>query len=1064
MAALLLFLSGFSALVYQVLWTRELGLFFGHTVYAVSAVLTAFMGGLALGSQVSGRLIPKVRSPLQAYGWLELGIAAAGALFWLLPPLLDPIYRLLYESLSTHFYAFNLARCALAIGILLIPATLMGATLPAVSAWQSEGGRAAAAVGGLYAANTFGATAGSLAAGFLLIERLGVVETQAVAAAVNAAVGVVALIVGHRSPVLPTNPPTAGHVESNGVDRGGSRSRGSRAKILPATNVNAGADRFLLGVMALSGFTALAYEVVWTRGLVFHVGTTTHAFTSMLAVYLLGLAGGSFVSARLIDRVRHVPRALANLQLAIGACCALSLVVLDRTAPHINELIPPDASWASLLTSSVLKAAITMLVPTFLFGAMFPVALRLTPSWRPVAARVGRLYAANTWGSLAGAMAAGFILIPLLGIRQTLFFCATINVALALLSDRALHAVVAQPARESIRPALWWTVATAGVVLVAGFGALRLGTSLHRTQGSEQLVYYAEGNTATVSVIREVGGTKTLYIDKVPVAATDPIMLTDQKTLAHLPMLLHSDPRRVLTVGFGSGGASWSFARYDRLESIDCVEIDPAVFGAAPHLEESNHAVWRDPRFRLIIEDARSYLAYTKQQYDIISTDCTDLRYKTNANLYTTDYFGLCRRRLRPNGMVVVWMPLGGLDEDVFKMALRTFRTVFPHATLWYLTNYPTHYALLVGSVEPLRIDVARAIERLTEPDVRRDLAEIGLSAPAKIFASLVLNEQAYAAFVGDGPINSDRHPYLEFLAPRRAYRFALSQNLSALAARRSDIEPWLIHRSGDPDDLLPSLRRAARAAPALLSGHATYQRGTFEYASALNEYRRAAALDPSDPSIPALIDLVESTRAMWMREFDERGRKGETTVEERVRLGSLYREAGRVSEAIAVLADVVAVASTNSPARRELAAALAADGQIDRAITEYEASLTLAPDSAEAHNDVGLLYLARRDYARAEAAFASAARLDPESAAAFHNLGLVHSARGEVAGAEAAYRDALTRDRRLVEAWGNLAALLASTNRRQEAIAALEALLDIDPDVEVARRMLAELGGGSEP
>lgn len=1061
-AALLLFLSGFSALVYQVLWTRELGLFFGHTVYAVSAVLTAFMGGLALGSQVSGHLIPRVRSPLQAYGWLELGIAAAGALFWLLPPMLDPIYRLLYESLSTHFYVFNLARCSLAIGILLIPATLMGATLPAMSAWQAEDGHAAPAVGRLYAANTIGATAGCLAAGFLLIERLGVVETQVVAAAINAAVGLAALAVGHRSRVSVTRPITADFVKESEVARGGARSAGSPARALPVTDINAGADRLLLGVMALSGFTALAYEVVWTRGLVFHVGTTTHAFTSMLAVYLLGLAAGSFVSARRIERVRHPPRALANLQLAIGACCATSLVVLDRFAPLINELTPPDASWSSLLTSSVLKAAITMLVPTFLFGAMFPVALRLSPSWRPVAARVGRLYAANTWGSLAGAMAAGFILIPFLGIRQTLFLCATINVALALLSALALHAPVAQPAPGSTRRSLWWTAATAGVVLVAAFGALTLGTPLHQTQGSERLVYYAEGNTATVSVIREVGGTKTLYIDKVPVAATDPIMLTDQKTLAHLPMLLHPDPRRVLTVGFGSGGASWSFARYDRLESIDCVEIDPAVFGAAPHLEESNHAVWHDPRFRLIIEDARSYLAYTKQQYDIISTDCTDLRYKTNANLYTTDYFGLCRRRLRPNGMVVVWMPLGGLDDDAFRMALRTFRNVFPHATLWYLTNYPTHYALLVGSVEPLRIDVARALERLREPDVGRDLAEIGLSEPAKIFTSLLLDEQAYAAFVGDGPINSDHHPYLEFLAPRRAYRFALSQNLSALAGRRSEVERWLVNRPGDAD-LRASVRRAARAAPALLSGHAIYQRGTFEYAAALNEYRRAAALDPSDLSIPALINLVESTRAMWMQEYGERGRQGETTADERVQLGSLYREAGRLVEAIATLADVVASESTNPAARRELAAALAADGQIDRALAEYEASLTLAPDSAESHNDVGLLYLRRRDYARAEAAFRSAARLDPKSAAAFHNLGLVHSARGEGAGAEAAYRNAIARDGRMVEAWGNLAALLASTNRRLEAIASLKALLEIDPEVEVAQRMLAELSGGTE-
>lgn len=1045
MASLFLFFSGFSALVYQVLWTRELGLFFGHTIYAVSAVLTAFMGGLALGSHVGGRLLSRVRSPLQVYGWLELAIGIAGLLFWLLPPLLDPLYRFLYESLSARFYFFNLARFAMATGILLVPACLMGATLPAISAWRADRGRLAPSVGTLYAANTFGAAAGALAAGFILIERLGVVETQVLAAVVNGLVGVAAICVGRRAMVSSTG-----------------RSQTHLTPLADAPSAAGPVDRRLLVVMGLSGFTALAYEVVWTRGLVFHVGTTTHAFTSMLAVYLLGLATGSFVGARVIDRVRHPARALVVLQLATGLLGAGSLAVLGQVAPLIDELVPPDASWMSLLTSSVMKSATTMLLPTLIFGAMFPVAIRLTSPSRPVAARVGRLYAANTWGSLVGAAAAGFILIPLLGIRRTLFVCAMTNVVLAIVVHRSFPRPAATEP-DPRRRGLPWAAVPAAIVIAAALAAAA-GATLHRTQGSEQLVYYKEGNTATVSVVREVSGTKTLYIDKIPVAATDPIMLTDQKTLAHLPMLLHPDPRRVLTVGFGSGGASWSFARYDQLEGVDCVEIDPAVFGAAPHLQESNHAVWRDPRFRLIIEDARSYLAYAKQQYDIISTDCTDLRYKSNANLYTSEYFGLCRRRLRPNGMVVVWMPLGGLDEDMFKMALRTFRSVFPHATLWYLSNYPTHYALLVGSVEPLRIDVTRAVRRLAETDVRQDLAEIGLDRPAKLLTGLLLDEHAYAAYVGEGPLNSDRYPLLEFMAPRRAYRFALSQNLAALAARRSPVEPWLVTRPGDSGDLQSSLRRAAAAAPALLAGHIVYQRGTHDYAAALTEYRRAAALDPGDTSIPALIDSVESTRTVWVREYEARMQAGDATPEDRLTLARLYRETGRLQEAIRVLQAEVAARPRRVSPRHALAAALAEAGDDDGAIAEYEYVLKLAPDSAEAHNDIGLLFLSRREPVRAFAAFTTAARLDPLSAAAQYNMGLVHATRGDPRAAEAAYREALARDPRLVEAWGNLAAILASTNRRSEAIAALESLLRVDPAVEVARRMLSQLRGPAQP
>lgn len=1037
MASLFLFLSGFSALVYQVLWTRELGLFFGYTIYAVSAVLTAFMGGLALGSHVGGRLLARARHPLAAYGWLEIGIGAAGLVFWLLPPLLEPLYRFLYDALATRFYLFNIARFTLATAILLLPTCLMGATLPVISAWRAGRGSLAPSVGALYAANTLGATAGALAAGFVLIERLGVVETGLLAALVNGVIGIGAVWVGLRR--------TASPVAAPGTE--------NKASVRMAT-ADGFADRLLLAVMGVSGFTALAYEVVWTRGLVFHVGTTTHAFTSMLSVYLLGLAVGSFIAARFIERVTHPSRLLARLQVAIALWCAGSLGILAVAAPRIDLLVPPDASWMALLTSSLMKSGATMLLPTLLFGALFPVAVRLTSPSRPVAERIGRLYAANTWGSLLGAAAAGFVLIPLLGIARTLLVCSTTNIVLAVIAYRALG----QPGPAGSRRSwLVWAGAAAAVAIAAFFVAAP-GAYLHRTQGSEQLVYYAEGNTATVSVVREVSGTKTLYIDKVPVAATDPIMLTDQKTLAHLPMLLHPDPRRVLTVGFGSGGASWSFARYDQLEGVDCVEIDPAVFGAAPHLEESNHAVWDDPRFRLIIEDARSYLAYTKQQYDIISTDCTDLRYKTNANLYTTEYFGLCRRRLRPDGMVVVWMPLGGLDDDTFKMALRTFRNVFPHATLWYLSNYPTHYALLVGSVEPLKIDVGQAVKRLAETDVRQDLAEISLDSPTKILTGLLLDERAYAAFVGEGPLNSDRYPYLEFLAPRRAYRFALSENLAALAARKSDVEPWIVTGSEDPLDLAASLRRASSAAAALLAGHVIYQRGTYDYAAALTEYRRAQALDPEDASIPTLIESVESTRAIWIREYEARSRAGNATLEERLTLARLYAETGQVQDSIRLLEAVVTAAPGRADVRRALAASLARSGDDERAMAEYEQVLRLTPDSAEAHNDIGLLFLARRDLARASAAFEAAGRLDPQSAAASYNMGLVHAARGDARLAEAAYREALRRDPRLVEAWGNLAALLASTNRRTEAIAALESLLAIDPTIDVARQMLVEL------
>jgi spermidine synthase len=477
-----------------------------------------------------------------------------------------------------------------------------------------------------------------------------------------------------------------------------------------------------------------------------------------------------------------------------------------------------------------------------------------------------------------GVVVAGLWLVPELGIARTL----AVGAALAVVSG----ALVVR-GRGASPASVGGLVAAMLAVAVVG---LRGESTLHVPVGSEHLVFYEEGRTATVSVLQEVTGTRTIYIDRVPVAGTDTIMLTDQKSLAHVPLLIHPESRRVLTVGFGSGGASWSFSRYPQLERIDAVEIDPSVFHAAPHLDDSNHGVWHDARFHLILEDARSYLASTDARYDVISTDCTDLRYKSNANLYTVDYFTLARDRLRPGGVVTVWMPLGGLGGDTFRMALRTFRQVFPHTTIWYMTNQPTHYLLLVGTLDRLRPDVDAMATAMRTEAVRSDLAEIRLDDPLKMAASLVLDEEEVASFAGVGPVNTDRHPLLEFAAPRLAYRDALAINLRAVAASR---QPRRQRWDGSPA-ALTALEPYLDATPALIEGHARYQLGTFDYDGALAQYRLAAERNPADRSVGALVDDVERTREVWLQEFDARTRAGSADARDWMSQAALLRQMRR--------------------------------------------------------------------------------------------------------------------------------------------------------------------------
>ncbi|MCC7392831.1 fused MFS/spermidine synthase, partial [Candidatus Sumerlaeota bacterium] len=348
-------------------------------------------------------------------------------------------------------------------------------------------------------------------------------------------------------------------------------------------------------------------------------------------------------------------------------------------------------------------------------------------SLRVVGADVGRVYAANTVGAILGSFAAGFILIPLLGITKLI----------ALLSAVSLLAAATLFAANRALDARMRSILSVGAVIAAIIIPLRVGFSnakLQRIQANETIVHYEEGAMATISVVENNSGDRMIYVDDVGVAGTDKIMLTDQKSLAHVPMmLLGGKAESTLSVGFGSGGASYSYTLYPSIKNIHTIEIAPEVLRAAPTLTDSNHGIivqdelyekalsagatnitgfvhplsaysyvpapgFRtfDPRFHVLLDDARSYLRFTKMQYDVIATDCTDLRYKSNANLYDHEYFTLCRRAISDRGLVVVWMPLGGLSDRAFRVALRTFQDVFPNMSVWYFTNQPTHYCLLI--------------------------------------------------------------------------------------------------------------------------------------------------------------------------------------------------------------------------------------------------------------------------------------------------------------------------------------------------------------------------------
>lgn len=880
--SLMFFLSGASGLIYEVVWTRQLVTFFGSTLFGVATVLASFMGGLALGSFLIGKRADSMRHPLAAYGMFEIGIAAAALAFPFILKATQPVFQGLYVTGGERtFYVFSLVRFVVVFLLLMVPTTLMGATLPVLSKAVTSDLRAVGRrVGALYALNTTGAVLGVFLTGFLLLESFGIFRTTIIAAALNICVGISAILLGKRHLILA---PEA--VQDAVEDR-----QSVEVEPLPP-----GTAKLVLLTYMLSGFIALAYQICWTRALIFSFDTlksTTYSFSGMLVVFLLGLAIGSWLMQLIVDKQQNLLRLYALIQAGIGLSGGLSFFLIIRDWPTLEEIAPDGALlYWSAVGNVMIKTAIAIGLPTFLMGMAFPVVSKIVVgSLRHISAEVSKVYALNTVGAIFGSFLCGFVLIPTLGISGTLATLAALNLGLAGLLFYANPRMVA-------RQRLTYSAVALAVAVLIPVRIMTSTNRFQRLQDNEKMVHYEEGALATVSVIENNSGDRMIYVDDVGVAGTDKIMLTDQKSLAHVPMMLlggHAD--NVLSVGFGSGGASWSYTLYEEIKNIYTIEIAPEVLRAASKLTDSNHGVIApdslieaarasgardiqgfrhplsdyvhsplpgfktfDPRWHVLVDDARSYLRFGKVKFDVIATDCTDLRYKSNANLYDLEYFTLCREAITDRGMVVVWMPLAGLSDRAFRSALRTFQVVFPEMSVWYFTNQPTHYCLLIGTKGRMQIDYP-AVQRATAlPLISNDLEEIGLRDTDKLISSFVCDERSLAELLKPYPLNTEDHPIIEFEAPRYGYDSRpLYENQIALYNVQVPAGELLknVPNGQDPASRIWKLQQANMVC---FEGHAAYR--LYDYRKAAELYQKALDMVPFDDSIRRLLDFDELRR-----------------------------------------------------------------------------------------------------------------------------------------------------------------------------------------------------------
>jgi spermidine synthase len=1071
-AVLLCFLlSGMSGLIYQVIWVRQLELVFGTTTFAASTVLTAFMGGLAGGSYYFGRRAHKTGNPLKLYGMLELGIGAYGLAIPHLFTGLPAIYEPLYPMLHTSFVLLTVVRLILTLAVLIVPTALMGATLPVLAAFYAPRGRSIGLnVGRLYSINTFGAVIGACGGGFVLIPALGMRLTSYTAAAINISLGLVALALSRRlgqasewaapeTDDLPegTNPlPSEDGVQAKSATatkrrwpganllarlRGRIKSRGSEAIGAKGQIVLGKAGlAAVLAAFSLSGFVALSYEVIWSRVLALIIGSSVYAFSIMLATFLIGLALGSAISARIVDRMRRPVFNFGLIELGIGASTMAGAWLFNELPYVFLSLYRAMAgsNIAVLLLARFIVSSAVMIVPTLLLGFLFPLVIRIvhgrmegdpepgSPSGATLSRTVGDVYAINTLGSIAGAFASGFILIPWLGMLGSMRLCAITNLIIAMglfftasrlgapaiLGARADNRRARRDQSQGSRPnpgpvapragiALALVVAAAVLVVAPPWDISVMSSAVYRyapqvdkmdrkeffdffsdaRQGDA--IYYKEGLTATVVVQRQNGGL-VLKVNGKPDASTGGDLPT-QVLIGALPLLARDKTKNCLVIGLGSGITLGTVEQFP-VSQVTCVELEPAVIQASHCFDHLNNKPLDDPRLNLISDDGRNFVETTREKFDVIVSEPSNPWLTGAASLFTREYFRRGAEKLTDGGIFSQWLQIYEMAPEDVRSLVATFRDAFPHS---YLFRGAQGDLMLLGSRKELRLDLDVIRAHMADPKVATELERIKVTTPAELVSRFYMGPDELLRMTAGSQMNTDDNALIEFNAPRRVgtTEETVNRNVNELLGYTASPLPYIDGRF-QSDVPLRTL-----ALVDIAEGHGPPD---FLLDAALAAIKRDD-LGRADQFVSYSLALSETARGHSI--------EGEI---------------------------------------------LAARGDDNQALDQWHDALALDPSHLYTLLDFGKYYLKKQDAATAAPFLDRALQTDPTSARAHHLRGLAYQAVGDAEHAVEHYRQALPEakyTRSIPSFYLNFGTALVSLGQYNEAAEMLEEYEKLQPD-----------------
>ena len=1025
------FLSGAAGLVYEVIWVRLIDKVFGSAPFAVATVLSVFMAGLALGSYLSGRTVDRIarRGRLLAlYGAMEIGIGLCALFVPLLVRAIQPVYRMIYDRLLDQFWCYQATAFAGCVLILLVPAALMGATLPVLCRFyvlrlEHIGSR----TGWLYGLNTIGAALGVVLCGFVLIKTLGVSNSLLLFACINGVIGLCCVLL---SRVLPVD-------QNRGHDP--RKTASGKAGTMGSGNGAAGPMRWGVAIFATSGFCAMAYEVLWTRLLGLVAGPTTYCFTIVVATFIVGLAVGSILFGQVADKTRHPLGWLAGTQMAAAGMALAVSQLLGNGQFFFAKLIHTfQGQFSHLVLAQSLVLFALLLAPTLFLGAAFPLVNRLyVQSINAMGRSLGTAYALNTLGALAGSFAAGFVLVPWLGKMNGLRLVILLQFSLAGLA--LLH--LGTPANRSGR----YRLALVGLLgagwLLAGhfpswrtdllsrgwyrdFGALQ--ADLDRTgwgaalvggarriadqrQGLE-VVFQGEGASGFTTVEKETTSLGTVEVALFNSGKADASSHGDRSTQslsAHIPMLFHPGARNIMLLGLASGMTAGEVLLYP-IERLDILEINEAVTTACRrYFSAWNNHCMDDPRARLIVQDGRNHLALTRENYDVIISEPSNPWMAGLANLYSLEFFRLARQHLTADGIFAQWIQAYEMDQETFFLLGRTFATVFPASAL--IKVGPVDYLMMGFNNDEGGFDW-----QVAGQNAAYAMRSTMVTLPGVDFLVHLILADDLGRFFGTGRVHTDDRPYLEFSAPMKLYHDN-GDIERAIAARRrlSPASQRFFDSRNDYETLLDLVQFAASANVPMfnvLPWPDLEQDQQSRYRQTVADYC-GRVLVPSY----AVFNAPELKRTCAEIQIAAIGKKiaagNKAPAIDHYNLALAYIAGGRKTRAVESLRAAVKLDPDNEPALTALGLLLAESGSLDEAAHLLADAAGLAPRKAAPHKYLGMVELRRSAPEKAVTNLSTALSLAPDDGVILSELGTAYYLQGNTAKAIVYLTRALARN-----------------------------------------------------